>query len=69
MSTSKKDYESIAAALRDPDLIDDVATSVGVDPSVARRAVEVVASAVADVFEADNPRFDRARWLAAIRRA
>lgn len=55
---SRKDYEAIAAALKDEALslshVDGASTCV---PAIAAR--------LATVFADDNPRFDRARFLAA----
>ena len=62
MSLSKKNYEAVAELLR---------TQVipGPDESVEEQtwndAVEVIASDLAGYFAADNPRFDRGRFLKA----
>ena len=67
---SKKDYEVIAKAIREqadiaawqkanPDKWD------GNEPFGRRMAVIQIATAVADVMEADNPRFDRNRFMTA----
>jgi hypothetical protein len=57
---TRKDYEAIARAIRlfhEDDERDPIHTASG--------AVEYVASNIADVMSADNPRFDRARFLKA----
>lgn len=63
MSMTKKDYQAIARAI--------YAERVAWEPSDASeqvhayRALEEVTSALADVMAADNPRFDRARFVEA----
>ena len=67
---SRKDYEKIANAIKEqadiaawqqahPDSWD------GNEPFGRRMAVIQIAMAVADVMEADNPRFDRNRFMTA----
>lgn len=69
---TKKDYELVVAALVDvlasyPDVS---ASRVAGEQAravwaAARGAVEAVGGRLADVFAADNPRFDRVRFLKA----
>lgn len=55
---TRKHYEAIAAAIREES--DAFPTDL-----VVRGTLERLASALGGVFAADNPRFDRARFLAA----
>lgn len=57
MALSKKHHEAIAAAIR--------AERCGPGSPAVETALDQVASRLADYFAADNPRFDRARFLAA----
>lgn len=58
---SRKDYEAMATALRvKMESYSDTDRYV-----TAREAVRQVAGALADVFAADNPRFDRKRFMKA----
>lgn len=57
MAMLRKDYEAIAAALKD--VLDDVSASEGT-------LVERVAENLAEVFVNDNDRFDRERFLKAV---
>lgn len=56
MATSKKNYVAVAAAIRE-----------SVRPATAETAgsIRELAARLANIFAADNPRFDRQRFLAA----
>lgn len=54
---TRKDYIAIAAAL--------VRASAASETDNQRRGVQRSALCIADVMAADNPRFDRAKFLAA----
>lgn len=56
MSMSKKHYQTIAEVIR---------TVTNRDPQITPYDIEDIADAIADMFAADNPRFDRAKFLAA----
>ena len=56
---SRKDYEIIAAAL--------AAARHGFVSDEYKQAVFITAGFIADALAADNPRFDRERFLAAAR--
>jgi hypothetical protein len=59
---TKKDYVRIAAALRDTLLIN----LTNQDQLVGAKAAHISAcNRIADALAADNPKFDRARFLAA----
>jgi hypothetical protein len=53
---TRKDYEAIARA---------IASARKATPYDALRYVDAVASNIADALAADNPRFDRERFIAA----
>ena len=55
---SRKDYVAIAAAIR-------AEYEAVADGPALRRVVEQTADRIADVFAADNPNFDRERFLRA----
>lgn len=59
---SRKDYQSIAAALCEtqPAVVDGDRCN-----DALRNQWQATVSAIADVFAADNPRFDRVRFLRA----
>ena len=56
---SRKDYIRLAAALRG--VVNDEAASVGESPGVRRTII-----AIEDALAADNPRFDREKFLEAV---
>jgi hypothetical protein len=56
---TRKDYELIAAAMRQADRY--------CETDNQRRGVQRACLTLADVLETDNPRFDRARFLDACR--
>lgn len=62
---SRKDYIAVADVLR----VERCAVDAGYGPPVARTAARIAlthaAHGIAGVFDADNPRFDRAKFLAA----
>lgn len=70
---SKKDYQAIARALHalrvdeqvDPDALAADRGARLVDVEVLAIAADLAAEAIADVLAADNPRFDRARFIEA----
>lgn len=57
MAMSRKHYEQIAAEIAE-------ARNLRIDTG-ERVAIDIVAARLANVFAADNPRFDRGRFLAA----
>jgi len=57
---SRKDYVRIAAELRE-----ERETAIALFEPMHAAGIAVAAQAVARVLAADNPRFDRARFLAA----
>lgn len=62
MAMSKKDYQALARA------INTASAEMGVREGVAQSGpplVRAIVSHVADVLAADNPRFDRARFIEA----
>jgi hypothetical protein len=56
---TRRDYERLAAALRF------VSAGLPAGKSLGGLTLEAVAHALADALAADNPNFDRDRWLAA----
>lgn len=54
---TKKDYEAVAKIIREVRSL----------PMPEAYKVECIAGRLADVFQKDNPRFDRARFLLAAR--
>lgn len=62
---TKKDYNIIAEAIAES--VDAYAWLFERDPAgdIARMALRDVALSIADTLEADNPRFDRNRFLVA----
>lgn len=60
---TRKHYEAVAAVIRDE--VDSVSDLPTVQAVIVRISLLNVADGLADVFAADNPRFDRERFLAA----
>jgi hypothetical protein len=58
MTMTRKDYQLIAAALKD-------AREANVVYTNGEHVTDLCAVRVANALESDNPRFDRARFLAA----
>lgn len=66
MAMSKKDYVAVAAAMKtEVDSIKQCLDSGAKEWYSAKVAMASVARDLAARFEADNPRFDRAKFLAA----
>lgn len=63
MAMSRKDYEKVAAILREENAF--AANGRDVASRTARAVVATVAVKMADMFAEDNPRFDRDRFLEA----
>lgn len=59
MASSAQDYRAVANILNTSKL------TYGGDVSPADSVIEDIAVALADHFEADNPRFDRQRFMTA----
>jgi hypothetical protein len=65
MPVSKKDYEAIAAAVKDAANEARYCIALQADRKAAEIAISAVAKNLSDALAKGNPRFDRAKFFAA----